>query len=49
MLAEAGDLEKDNRDIDILVWDDAYSEDYAHKFTVRHQDIMDAISEEKGE
>lgn len=42
-LARVNHKEDDNRDIDIYVWDDPFTEDYTYKKTIPFQDIHEAL------
>lgn len=45
-LAEAVDLPADNKNIDLYIYADPYSEDYTVKETISYTDIQDALSDE---
>lgn len=45
-LAEVAGLSPDNRDIDVMVWSDPYSEDYTQKFILSHAAIEEALKVE---
>lgn len=40
---------KDNKDIDVYVWDDPYTEDWTKHSLIRYEDIIDATKEEENE
>lgn len=50
-LAEANNLPVDNKDIDLYLWTDAYTEEYTHNFRIKHTDILQALedNQEEGE
>ena len=35
----------DNQDLDIMVWDDPFNEDYQHKYTLNHGEMEQALTE----
>lgn len=43
--AKIFDLPQNNKDINLYVWSNPNSEDFTHKFSISHADIMQAMSE----
>ena len=42
-LAENSGLDKDNQDIDLMVWSDPHNEDYTNSYRISHDDIKNAL------
>lgn len=42
-LAENSGLDKDNQDIDLMVWSDPHNEDYTNSYRISHDDIENAL------
>lgn len=45
-LAEIANLSADNKDVDLYIYENPYSEDYTSKKTISHTDIQKALSDE---
>lgn len=45
-LAEVKGLPRDNKDIDLYLWTNPYSEDYTEVRTVSYKDMVKALSED---
>lgn len=46
-LAQCYHLPEDNRDIDVMIWENPFDEDYTKKFTLKNSDIEKALETEE--
>lgn len=46
-LAEVSGLDSDNNDVDVMIYENPYQEDYTRKFQLEHLDMENVLSEEE--
>lgn len=47
-LAKVNELPRDNKDIDIYLWTDPYTNEYTNMYRIKHTDVLEALKECEG-